>query len=118
MGHLNSIGLAWRGSEVEAQLLDRLHLHRPYGEGAETKLRSLQIHEDRDRMLIMLLERAQLLDSLAVVVVHAVAEVEPEHVGAGLEQGAQPLGAGGRWPQGGDDLGETLATHRSSLLLG
>src|SRR6202011_748202 len=70
------------------------------------------------RMLIMLLEGAQLLDPLAVVIVHAVAEVEAEHVGAGLEQGAQALGAGGCWPQGGDDLGKTLATHRSSLFLG
>ena len=65
-------------------------------------------------MLQLLLEGANLLDPLAVVVMHAVAEVEAEHVGAGFEQGAQPLGAGRCRPQGGDDLGETLATHRPS----
>ena len=99
------------GVEVEAQLLAHRQLHRPLGEGAEAELGPLQVHQDGDGMLVMLLERAQLLDPLAMVFVHAVAEVEAEHVGAGLEQSAQALGAGGRGPQGRDDLGETLATH-------
>ena len=105
------------GVHVEAQLLALLQLHRPLGEGAEPQLGALQVHQDGDRVIVFLLERAELLDPLAMIVVRAVAEVQAEDVGAGLEQGAQALGRRSGGPQGGDDLGEALTTHGSSLLL-
>ncbi len=49
-------------------------------------------------MHVFLLECAQQVDALAMVVLRAVAEVEPEDVGAGLEQCAQALAAGRSGP--------------------
>ena len=46
-----------------------------------------------------------------VVVVRAVAEVEAEHVGAGLEQRADGLAVGAGRAERGDDLGVAMATH-------
>ena len=46
-----------------------------------------------------------------VVLVRAVAEVEPEHVGAGAEQRLDGLRVGAGGPEGGDDLGVAVAAH-------
>ena len=40
-----------------------------------------------------------------MVLVRAVAEIEPEHVDAGVEQGLDPLGRRGGGTERGDDLG-------------
>ncbi len=107
-----------RRIHVEAQLLALLQLHRSLGEGAQAQLGALQVHQDRDRVLVFLFERAELIDPLAVILVLAVAEVQPEDVGAGLEQGAQALVGRRGGARGGDDLGETVAVHGPSLLPG
>jgi len=54
-------------------------------------------------MLVLLLERAQLGDPLLVILVRAVAEVQPEDVGAGIEQRSQPLGGRRSGADGGDE---------------
>ena len=102
---------------VEAQLLAFLELHRLLADHAQPQFGPLQIHQDGDRVIVLLLQGAQLVDPLPVVVRHAVAEVEAEDVGAGLEQLAQAFVRRAGGPEGGDDLGESLARMRSNLLL-
>ena len=46
-----------------------------------------------------------------VVVLHPVAEIQPERVDPGEEQGAQPLGRRAGGSHGGDDLGVTVTAH-------
>ena len=94
--------------EVEAQLLALFSSIGPLAKAPSRSFGPCRSIRMAIGMLVLLLERAQLLDALAMVVVRAVAEVEAEDVGAGLEQRAQALGAGGGRAQGGDDLGETL----------
>ena len=60
----------------------------PSAEGAQAQLGTLQVHEDADRAAQLGLDRADHGVHLAVLLVAAVAEVEPEHVGAGLDQRA------------------------------
>ena len=69
-------------------------------------------------MLEFLLERAQLLDPLAMVLVLAVAEVQPEDIGARFEQGPQAFRGRRGGAERGDDLGKSIAAHEDSLLRG
>jgi hypothetical protein len=41
----------------------------------------------------------------------AVAEVQPKHVGSGVEERLDLRFGGARWTQSGDDLGVTAASH-------
>ena len=66
-------------------------------------------------MLVFLLEGAELLNPVLVIVVRAMAEVEAEHVGPGVEQGPQALGPGRGGAEGRHDLGEAVAMHEASL---
>ena len=51
---------------------------------------------------------------LGVVLVGAVAEVQPEHIGTGQEQGPERLRCGAGRPDGGDYFRVALAEHGSS----
>jgi hypothetical protein len=51
-----------------------------------------------------------------VVLVGAVAEVEPERVDPGLDERAEALGRGGRRAERGEDLGAALAEDGGGLL--
>ena len=87
------------------------------GEAADADLRPLQIHQDADRPLQLRLDRAQDLVGLAVVLMRAVAEIEPEHIGAALEERANDrLRRAGR-PERGDDLGLACAFHGPARVL-
>ena len=55
------------------------------------------------------------MNALAVVGMGAVAEVEAEDVGPGLEQGADALGPVAGRPEGGEDLRHALASHAGAL---
>ena len=111
MGQRHALGRTRRLAHVEPDLLALLQLQWPLGEGAQSQLRALQVHQDGDRMLVFFLQRAQEVDALAMVVLRAVAEVQAKDIGAGLEQRAQALAGGRRGSQRGDDLGETVAMH-------
>ncbi len=100
---------------VEPEILALLQLDGPLRHRAQSQLGALQVHQDGDRVLVLLLQRTQQLDPLLVVLRRAVAEVEAEDVGAGLEQFLQPFRAGGGRPERGHDLGEALAEHAASL---
>ena len=55
------------------------------------------------------------LQAFAMVFVTAMAEIEAEHVGARLEQGADHGLVRGAGPEGRNDLGFTVASHGPSL---
>ena len=108
---------AGRRIHVEPELLALGELHRPLGERTQPQLWALQVHQDGDRMPVMLFHRPQQIDALPVIVLRAVAEVQAKDVRAGLEQGAQSFGTRRRRAEGGHDLGETRATHKCTLAL-
>jgi hypothetical protein len=85
MGQGHALGRARRLAHVEAQLLALLQLQRALGESAQPELGALQVHQDGDGMLVLLLQGAQQVDALTMVIRRAVAEVQPKDVGAGLE---------------------------------
>src|SRR4030095_16493504 len=86
MGQLRALGVALRLVEIETIGAAGLQLDQAAGKGADSQLRSLQIHQDADRTPALLLDLADEVVALLVILVRAVAEIEAEHVGAGLEQ--------------------------------
>ena len=99
------------GAEVEAEGGAARELDRAVAEGADPELRPLQVDDDRDRPLGLGLDRAHRLVALRLVGVAAVREIEPEGVGAGLEQAADLLLRRARRPERGEDLRVASATH-------
>ena len=85
---------------------------RPSRNGADADLRTLQILQDADRPADLPLQGPDRGMDPGVVVLRAVAEVQPEHVDAGQEQGLQRLRSGAGRSDGGDDLGVTVPSHR------
>src|SRR3546814_14087195 len=65
---------------------------------------------DADRPLQLVLDRADGLIALSMVVVRAVAEVEAEHIGAGAKELADHLLAGAGGAERGEDLRISLAS--------
>jgi hypothetical protein len=97
--------------EVEAEGRPGLQPDRAGGEGSDPELRALQVEQHADRPAHRPLHVADRLEPGSVVVVAAVAEVQPEHVGPGLEQAADRLRRRTRRPERGDDLGVAVASH-------
>ena len=60
----------------------------PLGERADPEFRSLQVGHDADRPADLALERADRVEARLVVLMGAVAEIEPEHVDAGPNSAA------------------------------
>src|SRR5690606_14418304 len=81
---------------------------------SDADLRALQVLQDRDRPLELLLDRADDLAALAVILVAAVAEVQAEDVGAGQEQLADALPVAAGRTQRGDDLRIAVSAHVGS----
>jgi len=65
----------------------------PVLEGADPQLGSLQVDDDADRPPGLLLDPPDQVVALLVILMGSVAEIEPEHVGSRLEQGANDLRA-------------------------
>jgi hypothetical protein len=85
---------AGRGVEVEADPVPLFDGDRTLGQASDPQLGPLQVGENRNGAPGLLLNRAHDVVALLMLLVAAVAEVEAEHVGPGLEQGANHLGAG------------------------
>ena len=83
---------------------------------ADPDLGALQVLQNGDRAAGLALERTDRGVDLAVVVMRSMAEVQPEHVGSGQEQLAQPLRRRAGRPDGRNDLGVTMTAHGMELL--
>src|SRR5437764_12237981 len=90
--------------EVETEMAPRRQLRFAAGKIAEPQFRPLEIGEDADWAAELGFDRADLLKPRAVLVMCAVAEIEAEHIGAYIEQRAQPLASRARGPACRDDL--------------
>ena len=88
-------------------------LDRAVGEPAEPDLGALQVGQHGDVAPGQLGGPAHLAEAPAVLLVLAVAEVEPGDVHARVDEGAQPLEAVGGRTQGADDL--RAACHMTSV---
>src|SRR3712207_1290341 len=80
--------------EVEPERPTRLERHGPAGEGADAELGALQVGEGADRPPGVALDFPDGFVARLMVGMAAVAEVQPEHVGTGLEQSPDDLGRG------------------------
>src|SRR5690606_3155767 len=114
VGQVGAARIASRGVEVEAELRAGHEGDLALGEAADTQLGPLQVHQHADRTAELDLDLADQAVTFGVVLVAAVAEVEPEHVRAGLGQGADAFAGGARRPEGGEDAGAAFAIHLES----
>ncbi len=81
-----------------------LQMHPPAAEPSDAQLRALHVGQDADRAIELLLQLADDGEAGGVVLVAAMREIQPEHVGAGLEQAGDDLGRGTGRAEGGDDF--------------
>src|SRR5829696_8128852 len=82
-------------------------------EGAHPELRPLEVGQDRDRPPEARLDLPDGADLLAQPVAGEMAHVEPEGIGAGLEQLGHHLGRVGGRSERGDDLRASRPLHRA-----
>jgi len=97
--------VARRLVEVEPEFGARRQRDLAVAERADAQLRALQVEQDADRPAEALLKGADGLHAGAMVLVHAVAEVEAEDVDAGAEQGLDALRRRAGGAKRGNDLG-------------
>jgi hypothetical protein len=71
----------------------------------------LQVEQYADRPARVLFYRADDVQTSLMIVVCAVAEVQPKHIGPRVEQRFDGVAAGARRPQRRDDFGITVAAH-------
>ena len=100
-----------RGVEVEPELLAGLQMHATAAEAADAQFRTLHVGQDADRAVELCLQLADHGEAGGVVLVRAVGEIQPEHIGAGLEQARQHLRRRTGGAERGDDLGATATAQ-------
>jgi hypothetical protein len=84
---------------------------RALREAADAQLGALQVQQHGDGPAAFALDLPDQVVADLVVGVAAVAEVEPEHVGAGFEQGGDRGPVRTRGTERGDDFSVALASH-------
>ena len=89
---------------IEDELLPGLQLHSAGLEFADAQLRPLHIGENADGPALFLLDRADHFDSGSVLLMRAMGEIQPEHIGAVLEEVQDHLRRGTGRAQRGDDF--------------
>ncbi len=108
---LHPAGVARHRGQVEAEGSARSAAHASGLEGAHPQLRPLHVGQDADRAARFRFQRADDGDVGGVVVMAAMAEVQPEHVGAAAEQPAEHVSRAAGRADGGDDLGAAAAAQ-------
>jgi galactarate dehydratase len=100
--------------EVEPERGAGRQRNRAVGERSDAQLRALHVGQHADRTPDALLDGADLLQPLAVLLVRAVAEIEPEHVDAGEKQRTDHGLARARRAERRDDLGIAVSAHSNA----
>src|SRR3954452_7336526 len=111
MGQRDPVAGAGCGVEVEANPLAFFKSDRTLGQASNPQLGPLQVGEHSNGPPGFLLDRTHDVVALLMLLLGAVAEIEAEHVGPGLEQRPDHFRAGARRPEGRDDLGVTVTAH-------
>lgn len=105
-----------RRIEVEAQPVAGLQRDAPAGNFADAEFRSLQVDQNADRPADFGLHRAHGGVDAAQILVVEMAHVEPEDVGAGVEQRADRFRLVGGGTERGDDF-DVAAANQGGLSL-
>ena len=105
----DNVAFALRQRELKG--LSGLKGDRARAEDADTKFRSLQIGQNGDRAAGFHLKGANIIKPRFVFGVVAVAEIQAENVGAGLEQSGDHLGRRTCRAQSGDNFCVSEASH-------
>ena len=105
--------------EVEAKAIAGPELDPTLGEGTEPQLWTLQISKNADRAPRRAFDRADRREPGLVVLVRPVAEIEPEYIYSGFEEGPDSIRRRARWAKCCDNLGAAEAPrihlHRNPL---
>jgi hypothetical protein len=104
------------GVEIQAKRLVLAELDWAAREGADAQLRTLQVEQHADGAPALALHLANDFHAALVILVLAVAEIQAEDVGAGIEEGLYGLEVIAGRPEGGDDLGMLAWPHFSGFL--
>ena len=88
---VDTLRVAGRGVEVEAECLAGLQMDPAAAEAPDAQLRTLHVGQDADRAVEFFFQFADHGEAGGVVLVRAVGEIQPKHVGAGLEQAGHGL---------------------------
>ena len=105
MRQADPAGIARRLVEIEPEACPFGQLDRPGDESSNPDFRPLQIGHDADGPAHFPFDRADRADARALILAAAMAEIDPEHVGAGIVERENGLAVAARRAQRGDDLG-------------
>ena len=86
MRQISACCIARRIVKVEAKSCTGREFHGSVGKGTDAQFRPLQVRKDTDRSRSLALDAANYLKSLLMLIVCAVAEVQPEHVDTCIEK--------------------------------
>src|SRR3546814_2781731 len=111
MRQRRALVVARRLIEIEAKALACRQHRFAVLQLADAQLGPLHIGEDADRPLQLVLDRADGLLALSMIVVRAVAVVEADHIGAGAYKMADHLLAGAGGAERGEALRFSLASQ-------
>src|SRR5436309_1024594 len=75
------------------------------GEGAKSELWSLQVGKYADRAPCCAFNPSDRVEARSMILLRAMAEIEPKYIDACLEECADPFRGGARWSQCRNDLG-------------
>ena len=100
---------------VEDELLAGDQVDRAIGELPHAQLGALQVDEDAQGMVEALLDIADARHRLVQELMAGMAHIDAEHVSAGLGQFLDHLLFVAGWPEGGDDLCASHASHCVSV---
>ncbi len=103
--------IAARLVHVEPEARARIELRAPAFESAQPQLGPLQVEQHADGPAELRLEPADGVEPARMVMLRAVAEVEPEHIHTAFEQGTNGRLVGGGGAQRGHDLRAACTSH-------
>src|SRR5262245_58849210 len=118
MGQPHARAVAGTILQIETKGLAALDLRFAAAQLADADLGTLQIHQDADRPARLFLDLADQGMARAVILVGAMAQIEPENIDTGMEQGEELLAGRAGGPQGGDNLGQAFTSHARNSTFG
>ncbi|MNS73196.1 hypothetical protein D3C72_1066290 [compost metagenome] len=111
MGQVDPALITRRGIEVQAQGLAAYQLHLAFGEFANPQFRALKVHQNAQWIIQLALDFTNPLETLGVVRVIAMAEVQAEDVDPGQHQLTDGVDAVGGRAERGEDFDLFIRRH-------
>ena len=115
MRHLHPRRITRRRIEVEPHFVAGLDVDLDVRKPAQPQLGSLQVGQHAQRSLQCQLRPAHGLQRRRMILMRAMAEIQPEDIDPGLRQGLDHAGCPAGGSQGRDDTGAPGSFHRMSM---